>query len=92
MEKGTPFVIGDFVPEIAGVPLRVDAVHPSQVKGMMQQALYREVREGRDPAGIAAVQLVWPDNRGIYPGEPGCSKVVEKMQPLLSVTFEEKEG
>lgn len=92
IDEEKPLVAGDFVSEIAGVPLRVDAVHPSQIEGMMQQAVYREIRSGRNHRAITAVQLVWPDAKGIYPGEPGCTKAVEEMQPLLSGPFVEKEG
>jgi len=88
---GRPYVDGEFLTRIASMPMRVDVVHPTQIAGRMQQSVYRESRLGRDPALLGALQLVWPDRSGRFPGEAGYDESFAPMQPLLSRPYVEED-
>jgi hypothetical protein len=39
---------------------------------------------------LEAVQCVWPDKAGLFPGEPGCDAEVEALQPDLTLYRDEQ--
>lgn len=61
---GAEFKAGDVLDGIAGVPLRVVAAPSAAVN--MARHLYGFGR-------VVALQLVWPDTAGAYPGDAGWS-------------------
>lgn len=56
----------------AGFPVRFSAAH-----GWLPQCTVTSALYGHDPA---LLQLVWPDVRGRFPGDPGCEPGVFRVQ------------
>lgn len=81
---GVPLEPGTFIHEVANMPMRIDAVHPSWIPELMCQSVYREERLGRDGEALRALQITWPDRAGLFPGEPGHDVGMLKAQMDLS--------
>lgn len=66
-----------------GVPSLCRPVHPSQHNEYMGVAVWHRRFLGSDGT-LRAVQCLWPDEHGKFPGEVGCAQSVEALQPDLS--------
>lgn len=62
---------------------RIQIVHPTWHREFFGYALWHH-RHAKISAQFAAVQCVWPDKRGLFPGERGCADDVAQSQPDLS--------
>ena len=62
-------------------PIKAVAVHP--VESNLMQAVYTFGNSEDPTGGITALQLVWPDDQGRFPGEPGAK---EYNQPIRRLT------
>ena len=75
LESGNEY--SDF---IANFPIKVDDVHKSQLSNYLNGAVwYYESHRN-----FNAVQLIWPDANGIFPGEEGFDIRFNNAQPLLN--------
>ncbi len=83
LHTGEVFKVGSLVTQIATVPLKIGAVHMTQRDTHLLLALDRVEREGKDPNELTAVQLIWPDPAGKYPGDEGYDGQFAAQQPLL---------
>jgi hypothetical protein len=86
MQSNGAFMAGQLQSELANFPLRIDAVHFSQILGRLYMLLGYEKRQGRNPKDLKVLQLVWPSQRGFYPDEAGYDMAPEG-QPLLSLPY-----
>ena len=69
---------GSFISEVANLPLRLDAVVPEKAKE------YLTIANRHAQRVVEAVQVVWPDREGLFPGDDGVDQeMMDKAQPLL---------
>lgn len=61
---------------------RMQIVHPSWHGDFFGYALWHR-RYANIRQDFAAVQCVWPDMHGLFPGEAGCAAYVARSQPDL---------
>lgn len=71
---------GDILNDPLLVPVELRKVDPRVLLGYMAQAVYRQERVG-GPAP-EALQVVWPDELGLWPGEEGCNANINNVQIL----------
>jgi hypothetical protein len=74
-EDDEPFLLG-------GVPIKVVDVPPQWLmldRGRM--AMWFDYFRGRSDPAVR--QLVWPDDDGLFPDDPGCNPQVRREQPIL---------
>jgi hypothetical protein len=86
VRAGERFDVGCPDPSIRGVPVRVGAVHPTQwVHGRfaMWVNYYGEAGEPRPVP--SAVQILWPNDDGVFPPDRDFCDVHPNCQPVLSV-------
>lgn len=69
---------GSLVHEVANMPLRLDVVDPAR------SSEFLTVAAAHARGTVDAVQVVWPDREGRFPGDPGFDVELGKAQPLLS--------
>ena len=62
--------------DLANVPLMLRAVSPQDVRHHMPLA---QRLLGRQPR---ALQVLWPDANGLFPGDPGCEEPFISLQSL----------
>jgi hypothetical protein len=76
-----PETVGEVIEGVANFPLRLGAVSDAAIDEYMVQAVARQERvAGPRPA---ALQVVYPDPEGRYPGDEGYSLPPE-LQPVLA--------
>ena len=68
---------------LEGVECACCAVHRSHLKDYFGYALWHRSHLGKRGT-LRAVQCVWPERSGVFPGEDGCDAAVEALQPDLS--------
>ena len=66
---------------ISGYPAKLEAPGP-MAKEYVNSARWLAHREDKE---LSVLQLLWPDNAGKFPDEPGCSPEVVRMQTSLEV-------
>jgi hypothetical protein len=69
-------------------PLATRPVHPSQHPLYLGYAMWH-CRYRQRPGGLEAMQLLWPDQSGVFPYENGCELGVLELQPLLEEPADE---
>jgi hypothetical protein len=67
---------------LAGVPLAVRPVHPSQHERYLGYAM-AHCRHRGDTGKLSAVQILWPDDNGKFPFDADCHPAAAQFQPLL---------
>lgn len=78
-----PPKIGEQIDDLADLPIRIGAVSEEAIKAYMVQSTARQERtDGPRPT---AVQVIYPDKDGRFPGEPGYD-LDPRTQPLLAPT------
>lgn len=86
MRSTQPFAPGQLQSELANLPLRIDAVHISQVLGRLYMLIGYEKRRQRQVTELKVLQLVWPDQDGRYPDDSGYAMPLSG-QPLLRLPY-----
>lgn len=86
-DQGKAFDAGSYITQLATMPMRVDPIHPSQVANRFFFAFDRMQFLGRDPREVKGLHLVWPDQRGIFPGEPGFDTRFGPAQPVMTLPY-----
>lgn len=86
MQSTQPFAPGQLQSELANLPLRIDAVHISQVLGRLYMLIGYEKRRQRQVTELKVLQLVWPDQDGRYPDDSGYAMPLSG-QPLLRLPY-----
>ena len=83
IEEGTPLEDGQSWSIGDGRTVIGRFVHPSHLGDdyFRDARFVREIGGFTDP--LAAYQLVWPDEEGRFPWDPGCSASCRRLQPLL---------
>ncbi|MFT3685466.1 MAG: DUF4262 domain-containing protein [Phycisphaerales bacterium] len=83
IEEGTPFTAGiKHNHVLEGYPCESRLVHESQHPEYLGYAIWHHRHFGK-LGPLRAVQCVWPDRDGRFPGEPGCDANAERDQPDL---------
>lgn len=63
--------------ELGNLPLILKAVAPAKAADFITMANHRAGRE------VSAIQIFWPDPKGLFPWEPGFDAKFDGWQPLL---------
>lgn len=75
---------GALVPELANVPLRVKTLSETQFEAFGNMArLHGEI----SGVPVTSILLQFPDQAGLFPGEPGCDPLMIKLQDVDSLAF-----
>lgn len=86
MQSTQPFAPGQLQSELANLPLRIDAVHISQVLGRLYMLIGYEKRRQRQVTELKVLQLVWPDRHGRYPDDSDYAMPLSE-QPLFRLPY-----
>ena len=83
---GTELPIGDaFIGLLEGdQPCALLAVDPAVTAGLFPSLTEHQQIAGRAPDAFRMVQLTWPDDAGVLPGEPGFAPALATIQLLFS--------
>lgn len=77
VKSGTPLTPGrDFEDIVTGYPVRFRDVDQDRCKHPLSVTTRFYGRR------VPALQLVWPDPHGLFPGEPGCDPASAEMQDI----------
>jgi Domain of unknown function (DUF4262) len=72
---------------LTDLPIAVRAVHPSQHELYLGYAM-GHCRYTGNPGGLVAIQVFWPDKKGLFPFDGGCDPGVRASQPRLDAPVE----
>ena len=75
---------GDLLDDIATMPTKIGAVHDRHVVEHFKVAFERIERVKAEVAAPYALQIIWPDTQGRFPGDPLFEDRFSARQPLLN--------
>lgn len=76
---GERFESGQRISELANMPMAVAHVDPADAR----HTAYAAFKEF--PEGPRFLQLVWPDRKGAFPGEPECEDRFAQIQDIAAL-------
>jgi hypothetical protein len=84
VSEGRRFTVGEKL-EVANVPILVGEVHSAHLDSILFSKWHHYYEAVGYPARPpSALQVLWPDDSGFFPGEDHWDKAHDPCQPLLS--------